>query len=467
MKDGKIYLHERTLIDNGFSTRRSTPLLNQSVRCHEAILIAICNMRYTQNQILRIAALTVVMSIVSPTVFAIENTSTNEDSNRLEVQKDEVKDTHLVLTGSDLIASDYPGSWPLFGTDYRMKIGGYVKVDALEDFDGTGDKYQFLISEIAVDGSPEAGRGSYFNMFIRETRFNFDIRKTTPGEPAQQVFIEMDFFDEDSISPRLRHAYFVYGPLVAGQTWSTLVDVRSIPDTIDFAYGNLLYSGRPVQLRWQQQAGDHWSWATAIEMPNTQGIDNPNNLPGSDSVGLPALVARTSYEDASRVILLGGALGQLRWDGEGTGPDATATQWALVVSGRQYIGKQDYVTWNISYGDGTAENITALAGSNANATLTASGELVTSKAANVALGFAHKFTSDLTTNIAYAWTGIEQSDLRAADSIRRGRVGHINLIWSVSKALSTGVEYMWGFRENVDGVRGDAARLQAMVKYSF
>lgn len=49
----------------------------------------------------------------------------------------------------------------------------------------------------------------------------------------------------------------------------------------------------------------------------------------------------------------------------------------------------------------------------------------------------------------------------------RSRVGHVNLIWSVDKALSTGIEYMRGYRENVDGARGDATRLQAMVKYSF
>lgn len=79
-----------------------------------------------------------------------------------------------------------------------MKVGRYVRVDALEDFDGTGEKYQFLINVIAVDGSAEAARGSYFNMFVRETRFNFGIRMNKAGEQVQQVFIKMDFFDESS-----------------------------------------------------------------------------------------------------------------------------------------------------------------------------------------------------------------------------------------------------------------------------
>ncbi|HXH86665.1 MAG TPA: hypothetical protein VNI35_07545, partial [Nitrospira sp.] len=150
-------------------------------------------MSFTQTLLTRITILMVLMTAAATVVFADEATSADAESKHLEVQKNEVKDTHQVLTGSELIASDYPGSWPLFGTNYRMKIGGYVRLDALEDFDGTGDKYQFLIGEIPVSGSPEDGRASYYNMFVRETRFNFDIRKTSAGEPAQQLFIEMDF----------------------------------------------------------------------------------------------------------------------------------------------------------------------------------------------------------------------------------------------------------------------------------
>lgn len=145
--------------------------------------------------------------------------------------------------------------------------------------------------------------------------------------------------------------------------------------------------------------------------------------------------------------MLGGVVGQLRWDGEEIGPDATVGQWAVVVAGRQYIGSRDYVALNASYGDGTAEYITALAGSNANATLSADGRLETSRAENVSLGYAHKITESVSSNLAFAWTAIEPISLRAADGIRRGMVGHANLIWEVSGALSTGVEYMWGRRE--------------------
>ena len=75
-----------------------------------------------------------------------------------------------------------------------MRVGGYVKADAIFDFDGHGDPDQFLLGQIAVYGSPEAARDGYFNAHARETRFNLDFRETTPGEPAKQAFVEVDFF---------------------------------------------------------------------------------------------------------------------------------------------------------------------------------------------------------------------------------------------------------------------------------
>jgi hypothetical protein len=390
-----------------------------------------------------------------------------EAAVHVEVAKDEVRDSHKVLTGADLIADNFPGSWPMFGSDYRMKIGGYFKLDVLYDFDGTGDKYQFLISEIPVNTTPPASPGSYFNMFTRETRVNLDVRKTTPGEPAQQVFIEMDFFDESSLSPELRHAYLVYGNLLLGLTWSTIIEARALPYIIDFAYGDALYGGRTTQIRWQQQASRHWSWAAAVEMLQEAGIDNPYGLPGAASSLLPVLTGRVTFERGSGLVILGGEVGQLRWDGNGSGPDAKAREWAVVLNGRHYLGDRDYVTLNVSYSDGAAENISALSGSKANASLTLLGQLETNKAWNIALGYAHKITERLTTNLAYAQTELEANYLRSPDSIKGGSVVHVNFIWSVTNAMSTGIEYMWGERENTDGSRGRAARVQSMAKYDF
>lgn len=385
---------------------------------------------------------------------------------RLEKGPNQSKDSHDVMNGAELVADDFVGSWPMFGSEYRMKIGGYFKLDALYDFDGAGDPLQFPIGQIPVDGSPEAGRSGYFNMFVRETRVNLDVRRRGPGGTAQQVFLEGDFFDESSNAPRLRHAYLVYGNLLVGQAWTTVLELDSVPFTIDFGSGDALFGTRTPQIRWQQQTAA-WSWALGLEKQQTAGIYNPLGLPGSASTQWPVLAGRLTHERTNGKRTLAVLVQGLHWDGAGAGPDADAVGWALIYGGRQNVGRRDFFTWNFAYGDGTADNIMALTGSEANAVLTPDGRLVTRRGYSAALGFGHQWTERLSSNLAYAFTDLEDIGQRAPDAIQSGGVGHFNLVWSPKEKLTTGLELIWGRRENADGDKGKATRVQTMVKYLF
>jgi hypothetical protein len=388
---------------------------------------------------------------------------------RVANEPNQTRGANVMMTSGDLVAEDFPGSWPMFGTDYRMKFGGYFKLDALYDFDGTGDEYQFLISQIPVEGTPEADRAGYFNMFVRETRFNFDIRNSPSDQPAQQFFLEMDFFDESSFSPRLRQAYIVYGNVLIGQTWSTTTDLNSLPFIIDFGAGDALFGTRTPQIRWQQELDPSWSWAVGLEMLQSSGIYNPLGLLGEASPQLPVLAARLSHQHSDGERSLSALVQQLRWDSFDSGPNPTAAGWALIFAGRQNFSERSFFTWNLAYGDGTPENIMALTGSDANAVLTDDYRLVTRKGYSAALGLGYNWSSTLSSNLAYAWTDLEDlgADERAPDAIESGGVAHVNLIWALSGTLSTGIEYMWGNRQDVDGGSGEASRVQGMFKYTY
>jgi hypothetical protein len=277
----------------------------------------------------------------------------------------------------------------------------------------------------------------------------------------------MDFFDESSYSPRLRHAYIVYGNLLVGQTWTTVVELSSLPFTIDFAAGDALFGTRTPQVRWQQDLDSNWSWAVGLEMLQDSGIYNPLELVGSASPQWPVLAGRVSHERSDGIRTLAALVQQLHWDGEGIDPNADATGWSVIFAGRQNLRHRSFFTWNVAYGDGTAETIMALTGSDANAVLTADGRLITRKGYSAALGLGHAWTDTLSSNLSFAWTDLEDIGQRAPDAIRSGGAGHLNLIWAPREKLSTGIELMWGTRENADGADGDATRVQTMIKYLF
>ena len=373
----------------------------------------------------------------------------------------------LILTGDDLVAADFPGSFPVFGTDARMRIGGYVKADAIFDFDGHGDPDQFLLGQIAVDGSPEAARDGYFNAHARETRFNLDFRETTPGEPAKQAFVEVDFFTppDSSAVLRLRHAYAVYGDVLVGRSWTTVSELRALPFMIDFAFGDSLFGGRTEQVRWQQALGGG-SLALALENPSDNSIANPLGLAGRSSPRIPYFAARWSNDNTSRLFTVGTQIQQLRWDGDNVIPDDTTIGWAVVLAGRWQINDSSYLTGTGSYSDGFSEGVLALAGGGGSAVITPQG-LDTDRAVTLSFGASKHWTDTWSSNFHYAWLDRSGDQLRPGTETESGGIGHINMMWQPTDKVRAGVEFIWGSRDTLDGSSGDGSRLMGTFRYDF
>ena len=378
----------------------------------------------------------------------------------------------LNYTGQDLVDASFPKSWPIFGTKTRMAIGGYARIDYLQDFDGGYDRFQYEIQYVPVEGDGRTPQSGYMNIFARESRLNLDVRSITKTGMPLQVFFEFDFFNLDRgpfvQTPRLRHFYGVLGRLLIGRTWGTQSDLYAVPATIDFAAGDALTGTRRAQVRFEDKISDKMNYAIALEMLEFPGIDG-NSFDGQASMQLPLLVGRITRTTASGGrLFLGASAFQLRWDGQSSGPDATAFGWGASFSGREYFGqKKHYFRWMASYGDGWGSNIVATVGTTASAILTPEEKLETMPAWNLGMGVALNISPVLEANINTGWFGLNPSEHRGADKIKMGGSGHINLIWSPIKHVNAGIEFMTLYRENGDGKSGIGKRLQLMIKYLF
>ena len=386
---------------------------------------------------------------------------------------DDFRDNMIDWTGQDLIDASFPKSWPLFGTKARMAIGGYAKLDYIQDFDGGYDRFQYEIQNVQVEGDGRTPQNAYMNMHARESRINVDVRSITEAGMPIRVFFEIDFYNVDrpafNQTPRLRHFYGVLGRLLVGRTWGTQSDLYAIPSTIDFAAGDALTGTRRAQIRFEDKISEKINYALALEMMEYPGID-VNNQGGQASMQLPLLVGRITRSTASGGrLFLGASAFQLRWDSQSSDPNATAFGWGLSFSGREYFGshKKHYFRWMSSYGNGWASNIVSTLGSTASAIVTPDGELETMPAWNLGAGCSFHLSPTVNANITTAWFGLDPSDYRNEEKIDFGGSGHVNLIWSPIKNVNTGIEFMTLYRENGDGKSGVGKRLQLMIKYLF
>jgi len=390
------------------------------------------------------------------------------DSSRI----DDFRGNVIDYTGQDLVDASFPNSIPIFGSKVRIGFSGYVKLDYIQDFDGSYDRFQYEIQNVPVPGDGRPEQSGYMNMHARESRFGVDIRSITETGMPMRVFAELDFYNLDrgpfNQAARLRHFYGVLGRLLVGRTWGTQSDLFAVPNTIDFASGDALTGTRRAQVRFEDKLGKSVNYAIALEMLEFPGIDGVDSL-GQASQKLPLLAGRiTKNTGSGGRIMLGGSVFQLRWDGQNIIPNATAIGWGFSFSGREYFGRsKHYLYWMTSYGQGWGSQIVSTIGTGSSAILTPDGKLETMPAWNLGGGFAVNLASNLVTNLNISWYSIDPSPLREANQMKSGESAHINLIWSPYKKVNTGIEFMYLRRTNTDGSRGTGRRLQMMIKYIF
>ncbi len=392
----------------------------------------------------------------------------DKDTTRI----DQFRDNMIDYTGQDLIDATFPNSWPLFGTKARMAIGGYVKLDYIQDFNGGYDRYQYEIKNVPIPGDGRPPQKGYMNMHARESRIHIDVRSISEVGTPLRFYFEFDFYNLDRgafyQTPRLRHIYGVIGRVLLGRTWGTQTDVFAIPTTFDFAAGDAIIGIRRDQIRWEDEINDKMNYAIAVEMNDFPEID-ANGFEGEASGLFPILVGRITRNTSSGGrLFLSASINQLRWDGQGTGPDDSSLGWGVSFSGREYFIKDKfYITWLGSYGDGWGSNIVAALGTNAAAILTPNNKLETMQAWSMAGGLSYSLSQTVMVNASTAWFGIDPSDYRSPDAIKSGHSIHTNIIWSPIKNANTGIEFMTLRRNNGDGASGNGNRLQLMIKYLF
>jgi hypothetical protein len=390
------------------------------------------------------------------------------DSSRIDIFRGNV----IGYTGQDLLDASFPNSIPIFGSKARIAFPGYVKLDYIQDFDGSYDRFQYEIQNVPVVGDGRPEQSGYMNMHARESRFGVDIRSVTESGMPVQVFFEMDFYNLDrgpfNQAARLRHFYGVVGRLLVGRTWGTQSDLFAVPITIDFAAGDALTGTRRAQVRFEDRIGEKMSYAVALEMLEFPGIDGIDSL-GIPSQNLPLFASRLTRKTKSGGrIMLGASVFQLRWDGLNIIPNATAIGWGFSFSGREYFGKsKHFIYWLTSYGQGWGSQIVATLGTGASAYLTPEGDLKTNQSWNLGGGVAINLTDKWVTNLSVNAYAMDPPESRAPNRMVSGESAHINLMWSPYKKVNTGIEYMYLRRTNMDDSRGTGSRLQLMVKYLF
>ncbi len=362
---------------------------------------------------------------------------------------------------------DFPGSWKMPGSNTSVSFSGYVKLDAIYDLDqDLGDSFFGYdwgggASGILLEGDDSGQRKT--SLHARQTRLRFDsLTPTSRGNLKTRI--ETDFYGGGN-ALRLRHAYATLGGVLAGQTWTTLMDENTYADTIDFEGPVGVVATRRPQVRYSQAMGKNLTAQVALEDPDAPTILMAGGSTSSQE-RIPNFVAALRMKTGWGAINVSGLVGQVLY--EQGAVEESLTISALHLGANFGLGKNTRLWGTFNVGQGGLDK--SMLGSPGAAILSANNELEALDSMGGFVGVTHNWSSSVSSGLYYGWVENDFEDAAKAvypDLSQSLQTVHANIWWSPAPKMRAGVEIIQGRRETNGGEDGDATRLQLGFQYSF
>jgi hypothetical protein len=365
----------------------------------------------------------------------------------------------LSLTGPCLRAQASPSPITFRAGSWQLSLGGYLKLSLIHDFNPIDSPDVFDPRSIPVDGS----EGTNTRIQARETRLSLGIKGPAEGRDLE-LFLEGDFFGPGTgtgNSFRLRHAYAQYGALLAGQTWTTFMDERNIPPTIDFEHPLAAPLVRQGLLRVTTGLSKRSDLAFAVEESDPE-IVIPPGVQGSTEKPWPDLTTRFRFTHSRGHVQLSGFVGRTRLRPV-TGATSDVTIGGVLASGRLRLLGRDAAYIELAYGRGLGRYRGA-----ASAALDAAGRLHTVDIVGLTAGYQHYWSKRWSSNavVSPAWVTSEVGD--PATSNDSFNYVAVNLVyWFIDQRAWVGGEYLYGRRELRSGEHGSGNRIQLATRFDI
>ena len=377
----------------------------------------------------------------------------------------------------------------------EFNYGGYIQLDASFSNYDEGKPGNRLIEDFLVPSlipvepaSGDADSHSSSIIHAKSSRFFFTT-KTDTDAGAISTRVELDFIlsgqgDErisNSESPRLRHAFVKWdyaegSSLLAGQSWSTFLNVGALPDLLDFVGPVGTLFNRQAQVRWTMG-----SMQLALENPATRLNSvavNSDTLVESlssrldDSETIPDMVARYNGTAGDLSWSVAAVLRQLSYEvrsGAEVTSDDDTYGYGLSLAGKWKTGGDNDLRFMLNYGDALGRYL----GLNAfnDGYIKADGSIGTIDQLGMFIAYRHYWSPKWRSNFSYSMAEAdnpETTDFQFADSLAKSYESiHANLNYLPTPKLQLGTEFMTATKEMEDGREGSMNRLQFAVKYSF
>lgn len=362
-------------------------------------------------------------------------------------------------------ADEAPGVFKIPGTESTLKLYGYVQLDMTMDLgarvgDIENNDWATILPAVPADNTPdEKHKKPQLYMTARTSRFGIETKTPTALGPVG-VKLEGDFnapnsFQSEtftnSVAFRLRHAYGTVGNFLAGQTWTTFIDLAAYPDVVDFNGPGTIALVRNPMLRYTFDFGSGANLAIAAE--NARGAQ----FGGPKFQSVPDFHANFGFSGSWGTLSIRGVTQYYRQaftDAAGNTIDRDpASKFAIAgaASGSLKVGA-DTLVWQFAGGPGIGRYLLNALGTGASGagafTVDGTGSMQLWTVYGGHLGYTHVWTPAFRSNLVGAATFVSDPKIdgvAATNAVEKRLLqGFVNTFWTFAKNAEFGLEFAYG-----------------------
>ena len=258
-----------------------------------------------------------------------------------------------------------------------------------------------------------------------------------------------------------------------GRDVTTFCDLNAAPNTIDFQGPNAYNYFFSTMIRYEHSIyRDILKFGVAAELPNVSGTygDSFASIP-QRVPDFPVYMQVNWGRNKESHFRASAVFRDMYLHNESTGNNTSLFGWGVQASGNIKVAGPLQLFFNGVYGEGITPYIQDLSGIGLD--FTPNPHNPRSIQTMPMYGWQAAAQIDLVPNKLAISGGYSMAEVcrrngaYADDEYRRGQYVFGNIFWDLAPCCQLAAEYLYGTRENMDGMKGHANRVNLMVRYNF
>ncbi len=389
-------------------------------------------------------------------------------------------------------APDMP-RFAIIGKDRRfyLGIGGYVKGSLSYDLGNPIESpIYFAPGSIPMDNPAGNGALVQFSAATSNLFFNFIALPHTKNKIG--AYVNFNFSGTpNSYGFSLRAAYITYRNFIVGYNTSIFTDGAASAPTIDQQGPNAMTFVFNTVIDYQYTINKNWSFGVGLEMPSVSATYNNYNYAVNQRIpDIPAYI-QYRWAKGNGWARLSGLFRNMYYRNEVDDRTAYNVGWAVKLSGAVPVCPKLTMFYQGVYGEGVGSYIqdmqgagldmVPVAGKNGGDTAPVScyGKLKNVEAWGMYVGLQCQITPKLLASTTFSMVksylpdsgsntfSADNNSFMSGNTYKSSKYIVSNMFYSITPSVTTGIEYLWGSRDNVDGAFRQDTRLQTAVRVNF